>query len=146
LSRICTGFVVSGAQCLVGVDPDYHLAVLARSFHHMPPPVAARVFSEGTRAADKLLIIDLPRPPSLLHILCIAWALPFTPMPALHDGIISLLRAYSPSALRAIAHYADPAITIEFRKAPSRVPPTVAVASHARRTGNRRRDREPSTR
>jgi hypothetical protein len=22
LSRICTGFVVSGAQCLVGVDPD----------------------------------------------------------------------------------------------------------------------------
>jgi hypothetical protein len=37
------------------------------------------VFAEGTRAAHKLLIIDLRRPPSLLLILKLALRLPFTP-------------------------------------------------------------------
>ena len=71
---------------------------------------AARVFAEGTRAADKLLIIDLPRPPSPLHMLRLAAMLPFAPfVPFVHDGVISSLRCYSPSALRALAAHADPA-------------------------------------
>src|ERR1700757_3678984 len=45
----------------------YDLAVFALSLHHLPPELAARVFAEGTRAANKLLIIDLPRPPPPLH-------------------------------------------------------------------------------
>jgi acyl-CoA synthetase (AMP-forming)/AMP-acid ligase II len=51
-------------------------------------------------------------------------------------------RAYSPSALRALAHYADPAIRVEFRT--RRFGLTAAVASRARQTGNR--DRQPRSR
>jgi hypothetical protein len=70
----------------------------------------------------------------------LAAVLPFTRLiPLTHDGVISSVRAYSPSALRALAHYADPAITVEFRTL--RLGPMVAVASRARQTGNR--DREP---
>jgi SAM-dependent methyltransferase len=51
------------ATALDAADGEFDLAVFALSFHHLPPAAAARVISEGTRAADKLLIIDLPRPP-----------------------------------------------------------------------------------
>jgi hypothetical protein len=45
--------------------------------------------------------------------------LPLTMLvPVVHDGFISLLRAYSPSALSALARYADPAITLELRRGP----------------------------
>jgi SAM-dependent methyltransferase len=108
----------------------YDLAVFALSLHHLPPELAARVFAEGTRAAKKLLIIDLRRSPVPVHLVGLAVALPFTGLvPLIHDGFISSLRAYSPSALRALAHYADPAITVEFRGWP--LGPTVAVASRA---------------
>jgi SAM-dependent methyltransferase len=97
-------------------DGQFDLAVFALSFHHLPPAAASRVFAEGTRAADKLLIIDLPRPPTPLHLLRLATMLPFAPfVPFVHDGVISSLRAYSPSALRALANHADPAITLELR-------------------------------
>jgi hypothetical protein len=42
-----------------GAIEDYGLAVFALSLHHLPAALAARVFAEGTRAANKLLIIDL---------------------------------------------------------------------------------------
>ena len=104
--------------------------MFALSLHHLPPELAARVFAEGTRAANKLLIIDLRRTPVPVHLVGLAVALPFTGLvPLIHDGFISSLRAYSPSALRALAHHADPAITVEFRSWP--FGPTVAVASRA---------------
>jgi hypothetical protein len=72
----------------------------------------------------------------------LAVELPFTRLsPFAHDGFISSLRAYSPSALRALAHYADTAITVEFRS--RRWGPVVVVASRARQTDNRHADREP---
>jgi hypothetical protein len=40
-------------------------------------------------------------------------ALPLAMVPYWHDAFISSLRAYSPSALRALARYADPAITVK---------------------------------
>jgi methyltransferase family protein len=49
------------ATAIDAPDGYYDLAVFALSFHHLPPRPAARVFAEGTRAADKLLIIDFPR-------------------------------------------------------------------------------------
>jgi len=110
--------------------PDRHfdLAVFAFSFHHLPPSLASRVFAEGTRAAAKLLIIDLPRPPSPLHILRLAAMLPLAPLvPFVHDGVISSLRCYSPSALRALATHADPEIHVELRG--GLMSPQVVVAS-----------------
>jgi SAM-dependent methyltransferase len=110
--------------------PDRHfdLAVFAFSFHHLPPSLASRVFAEGTRAAAKLLIIDLPRPPSPLHILRLAAMLPLAPLvPFVHDGVISSLRCYSPSALRALAAHADPEIHVELRG--GLMSPQVVVAS-----------------
>lgn len=34
-------------------------------------------------------------------------------LPFAHDGLISWLRAYSPSALRSLARHTDPAIEVE---------------------------------
>ncbi|GAC1401382.1 MAG: class I SAM-dependent methyltransferase [Mycobacterium sp.] len=116
------------ATAIDAVDGQFDLAVFAFSFHHLPPTLAARVFAEGTRVADKLVIIDLPRPPSPLHIARLAVMLPLAPLvPFVHDGVISSLRSYSPSALRALAAHAGPAITLELRG--GLMGPQVAVAS-----------------
>lgn len=102
------------ATAIDAPDGHFDLAVFALSLHHLPPPLAARVFAEGTRVAAKLLIIDLPRLPSILHIVQLATMLPFAAaFPFVHDGVISSLRAYSPSALRALAEYADSAIDLQ---------------------------------
>lgn len=67
------------------------------------------MFAEGTRVATTLVIIDLPRPPTPLHLLRLATMLPWAPfVPFVHDGVISSLRCYSPSALRALAAHAHP--------------------------------------
>lgn len=120
------------ATAIDAPDGHYDLAVFALSLHHLPPELAAQVFAEATRAAKKLLIVDLPRPPAPLHLMLLAVVLPLTRIsPLQHDGFISSLRAYSPSALRALANHADPAITVEFRTGRG-LGPTVAVASRAR--------------
>jgi ubiquinone/menaquinone biosynthesis C-methylase UbiE len=130
------------ATAIDAPDGSYDLVVFALSLHHLPPAMAARVFAEGTRVANKLLIIDLRRPPAPLHLVLLAMNLPLTKLfPLAHDGVISSLRAYSSSALRALAHYADPTINIEFRK--RRLGPIAVVASRVRQTDNRGRDREP---
>lgn len=116
------------ATAIDAADQAFDLAVFALSFHHLPPEAAAQVFAEGTRAATKLVIIDLPRPPAPLHVLRLATMLPFaTVLPFVHDGVISSLRAYSPSALRALAAHADPAIDVELRS--GLLGPQVVVAS-----------------
>jgi SAM-dependent methyltransferase len=107
---------VMDAAAIDAPDRHFDLAVFALSFHHLPPSLASQVFAEGTRVAAKLVIIDLPRPPSLLHIVRLATMLPLAPVvPVVHDGVISSLRCYSPSALRALAGHADPAIEVELR-------------------------------
>lgn len=116
------------ATAIDAPDGHYDLALFALSLHHLPPEQAARVFAEGTRAAKKLVIIDLRRPPAPLHVVVLAAVLPFTRLiPLAHDGVISSLRAYSPSALTALAKHADPAINVEFRT--RALGPTVVVAS-----------------
>jgi SAM-dependent methyltransferase len=116
------------ATAIDSPDTHFDLAVFAFSFHHLSPALASRVFDEGTRVADKLVIIDLPRPPSPLHLLRLAAMLPLAPVvPFVHDGVISSLRCYSPSALRALATHADPAIEVELRG--GMLNPQVAVAT-----------------
>lgn len=122
------------ATAIDAPDGNYDLAVFALSLHHLPPERAAQVFAEGTRAAKKLLIIDLRRWRAPLQLGLLTFTLPFTGVvPPLHDAVISSLRAYSPSALRALAEYADPAITVEFRSRPRGA--TALVASRPQRTG-----------
>lgn len=115
------------ATAIDAPDGHFDLAVFVLSFHHLPPAAAAKALAEGTRAAAKLLIIDLPRPPSPLHVLRLATMLPFVPwLPFIHDGVISSLRTYSPSALRALAEHADPTIDLDLRG--GLMSPQVAVA------------------
>ncbi|MDH6196195.1 ubiquinone/menaquinone biosynthesis C-methylase UbiE [Mycobacterium frederiksbergense] len=117
---------VMDATAIDAPDGHFDLAVFALSLHHLPPEPAAKVFDEGTRAAKKLLIIDVRRPSPPLHLAMLAAVLPFTRVAVIHDAAISGLRAYSPSALRVLAHHADPAISVDFRD--HRTGPTVALA------------------
>lgn len=114
------------ATAIDAPDGHFALAVFACAFHHLPPTTAAAVLAEGTRVADKLLIIDLPRPPAPLHVLRLATMLPLAPfIPFVHDGVISSLRSYSPSALRALADHAG--VDIELRG--GLLSPQIAVAT-----------------
>ncbi|MGW0159949.1 class I SAM-dependent methyltransferase [Mycobacterium sp. NPDC003323] len=114
------------ATAIDAAEQQFALAVFAMSFHHLPPAAAAAVLAEGTRVAGKLLIIDLPRPPAPLHMLRLAGMLPLAPfIPFVHDGLISSLRSYSPSALRALADHAG--VDIELRS--SLFGPQVAVVT-----------------
>lgn len=107
-------------------DGEFALAVFALSFHHLPPALASKVLAEGTRVADKLVVIDLPRPPSPLHLLRLATMLPLAPfVPFVHDGVISSLRCYSPSAMRALAAHAG--VDVEVRT--GLMSPQVTVAT-----------------
>ncbi|WP_370065552.1 class I SAM-dependent methyltransferase [Mycobacterium sp. MAA66] len=102
------------ATAIDAADRTYDLAVFALSFHHLPPAAAARVLAEGTRVADKFVIIDLPRPPAPLHLIRLAAMLPLVPfVPFVHDGLISSLRTYSPTAIRALATHAG--VQVELR-------------------------------
>ncbi|MGW4100440.1 MULTISPECIES: class I SAM-dependent methyltransferase [unclassified Mycobacterium] len=104
------------ATAIDAADGSYDLALFALSFHRLRPAQAARVFAEGTRVADTLLIIDLPRPPAPLHLLGVATMLPAAVLlPFVHDGVISSLHSYSPSALRSLARHADPSIELTLR-------------------------------
>jgi len=115
------------ATAIDAPDGSFDLAVFALSFHHLPPPLAAQVIAEGTRVANKLLIIDLARLPSLLHIATLATIAPFTLVwPFAHDGFISLLRSYSASAMRALAAHADTGIEVEI--VPSSIDRQVVIA------------------
>ncbi|OBA84207.1 hypothetical protein A9W99_05230 [Mycobacterium sp. 1164966.3] len=123
------------AAAIDAPDGCYDLAVFANSLHHLSPRLAARVFAEGTRVADKLLIIDISRMRPALHLLDLALILPLAMVvPYWHDAFISSLRTYSPSALRALARYASPTITLELRRHPAWFPgsPQIALASLAR--------------
>lgn len=85
-------------------DREFDVAVFAFGLHHLSPISAARMLAEGTRVAEELIVVDISRPPSPLHLLRLAVIGPWAPLiPFLHDAAISSLRAYSPSAIRTLA-------------------------------------------
>ncbi|MCV7176637.1 class I SAM-dependent methyltransferase [Mycolicibacterium sphagni] len=95
------------ATAIDAADGSFDLAVFALSFHHLRPAQAARVLAEGARVAGEMLVIDLPRVPSPLHVAKLAALAPLALWwPFAHDGLISSLRSYSPSALRALGAHA----------------------------------------
>jgi ubiquinone/menaquinone biosynthesis C-methylase UbiE len=106
-------------------DRAFDVAVFAMSFHHLPPPLAARVLAEGTRVADRCVIIDLARPPAPLHLIRLATMAPLALVwPFAHDGLISFLRSYSPSAFRELARHAR----VQVQVPPAGFGPQVVVA------------------
>lgn len=106
-------------------DDTFDVAVFALSFHHLPPEKAARVLTEATRVAPSFVIVDLARPPAPLHLIRLATVAALAPVwPFAHDGLISSLRAYSPSALRVLAAHAG----VEMDVRPAGMGPQVAVA------------------
>jgi hypothetical protein len=110
--------------------------VFALAFHHLPPAVAARAIAEATRVAKRFLVIDLKRRSPLGTLLFPVVTLPLNLVlmpwswiqPSLHDGFISALRAYSPSAMQALGRAANPEMSVEMLPSPTRFgPPSLTV-------------------
>ena len=103
-------------------SPDYHydVAVFTQSMHHLPPHMVAAVLREGTRVAKTLVIIDLWRSPVFyaLAVPLAPMAVPLFGFPTLHDGLISLRKAYSTSALRTLAAECGAEVHLRTRFAP----------------------------
>jgi SAM-dependent methyltransferase len=127
---------VVDATAINAPDDSYDLVVFAQAFHHLPPAVAYRAIAEGTRVGKRFLVIDLERRTPLgfmlfsglrpvLQLAVLPWS---SLRPLLHDGYISALRAYSPSALEALGRAADPAMRIEFLPSAKGLgPPSITV-------------------
>jgi SAM-dependent methyltransferase len=98
-------------------DQEFDLAVFALSFHHLLPADAAAVLYEGTRVARRFLIVDLVRAPIPLMVAVLpALALGGVFSAAIHDGWVSILRAYSRDAIRQLANAANARIELSFQR------------------------------
>jgi SAM-dependent methyltransferase len=127
---------VVDATAIDAADDSYDLVVFALAFHHLPPAVACRAIAEATRVGKRFLVIDLKRRSPLATMLFPVVTLPISLallpwswiQPSLHDGFISALRAYSPSAMEALGRAADPGMNIEILPSPTRLgPPALRV-------------------
>ncbi|WP_156688791.1 class I SAM-dependent methyltransferase [Mycobacterium sp. Marseille-P9652] len=127
---------VIDATAIDAADDSYDLVVFALAFHHLPPAVACRAIAEATRVGKRFLVIDLQRRNPLATMLFPVLALPMNLAlvpwswiwPTVHDGFISALRAYSPSAMRALGRAADPAMGVEILPTKTRLgPPSMSV-------------------
>jgi SAM-dependent methyltransferase len=112
---------VVDAADIDAAEGSFDLVVFAQSFHHLPPDLAARAIAEATRVGREFLVIDLRRLPApMLAVFPVLSAPLMLPQllrrsgrETMHDGIISMLRSYSPSALTALGTAADPAMIVE---------------------------------
>jgi SAM-dependent methyltransferase len=80
---------------------SYDLAIFTQALHHLEPRQVVRLLEEGTRVAERFLIIDAWRNPLLLLAAPAFWLL--GNFGSFHDGIISLRRMYSARALEYLA-------------------------------------------
>ncbi len=111
---------VVDATAINADDDSYDLVVFALAFHHLPPAAAVRTIAEATRVGKRFLVIDLKRPHPLgaifLPLMAVPAALAVMVRPSsrhvIHDGFISVLRAYSQPALVALGEAADPQMRI----------------------------------
>jgi SAM-dependent methyltransferase len=113
---------VIDATAIDAADDSYDLVVFAQAFHHLPPDTACRAIAEATRVAKRFLVIDLKRLPAPALILPAVMMAPLAGLhPVIHDGRISILRAYSRSAFVALGTTADPQLRIDFLPSTSRL-------------------------
>lgn len=128
---------VIDATSIAYPDNSFDLVVFAASFHHLPPRTAYQAIAEATRVGRQFLVIDLERPsplamiPSLLLMPLMTPRLLVTSPSALlatmHDGSISMLRAYSRSAMVALGKAADASMLVDFLPRQNKRPPAMAV-------------------
>ena len=105
---------------------SYDLVVFALAFHHLPPAVGVKAIADATRVGKRFLVVDLKRMPSVALLLAplaspvmLLMRRPLSAATALmHDGFISGLRAYSPSAFTALGKAAHPDMRIQFLPMP----------------------------
>ncbi|MGH3468406.1 MAG: class I SAM-dependent methyltransferase [Thermocrispum sp.] len=107
-------------------DLSWDVAVFTTSLHHLEPPQVRKVFLEGTRVARRLLVVDLWRHPAMMSLVPVMVFI--GGIAATHDGVISLRKAYSTSALQALAGGCGAAVDLHTRFHP----PSHLVASAAR--------------
>ncbi len=131
---------VIDATAIDAADNSYDLVVFAQAFHHLPPAVACRAIAEATRVGKRFLVIDLKRRTPLATLPFAVLALPISLIlfpwswawPGLHDGFISAMRAYSPSALKALGRAADPEMRIDLLPSSTRLGPPSITALFSR--------------
>ncbi|MGY4709630.1 class I SAM-dependent methyltransferase [Mycolicibacterium sp. CBM1] len=136
---------VVDATAIDAADNSYDLVVFALAFHHLPPVTAYRAIAEATRVATKFLVVDLKRSspvgmlftPLVMAPVSLALIPPSSIIPVMHDGFISMLRAYSPEALRALGKAADPDMNVEFREQSSRLGGAPMTAVFSRPTSDK---------
>lgn len=131
---------VIDASAIGAEDDAFDLVVFAMAFHHLPPAAAVRTIAEATRVGSRFLVIDLKRPHPLGAVFLPPMAALIAPAvlvrPSLrhvvHDGVISVLRAYSRSALVALGKAADPHMRIHSLPSRSRFGPGPAAVVFSR--------------
>ncbi|WP_313896297.1 class I SAM-dependent methyltransferase [Streptomyces sp. YIM 98790] len=107
---------VIDATAIDAPDGTWDVAVFTASLHHLEPPQVRKVLAEGTRAARRLLIVDAWRHPVLLGV---APLMLLTGGAAnLHDGVISLRKVYSASAVRELAASCGAPVEVRTRFCP----------------------------
>ncbi|BBY99537.1 class I SAM-dependent methyltransferase [Mycolicibacterium fallax] len=115
-------------------DDEFDVAVFAFGLHHLSPTGAAQMFAEATRVAREVIVVDLSRPPSPLHLVRLAFVAPLAPViPFLHDVMISSLRSYSPSAIRTLVAAAAERSGTEIDVEVGRLGPDVLVRARRSR-------------
>lgn len=103
-------FRVLDATAIEAPDCSWDVAIFTTSLHHLEPAGVRNLLMEGTRVASKLVLIDAWRHPALLAIAPVllatgGWV-------TMRDGIVSLRKAYSISALRSLTNSCDAPITM----------------------------------
>jgi ubiquinone/menaquinone biosynthesis C-methylase UbiE len=127
---------VVDATAIDADDDNYDLVVFTQAFHHLPA-MAYRAIAEATRVANRFLLIDLKRHSPLLLLLTLLAMAPLSVVPRLrplmHDGFISVVRAYSRSAFVALGKAASPQMHTDFLPSASRFgpAPTIVVLSRS---------------
>jgi SAM-dependent methyltransferase len=127
-------------------DPEKHydLVVSALFFHHLPPSLAVKAIAEATRVGQTFLVVDLIRMPTPMlllmpPVLALVIGLRVRPLAAaravIHDGVISGLRAYSPSAFEELGGAADPRMHVEIHPEPKLRPGARCITFQRQRTG-----------
>lgn len=127
---------VIDASSISESDHSYDLVIFASSFHHLPPKVASQAIAEATRVGRKFVVIDIKRPSTIplalisaMSLLVGALASPRSKARAfIHDGRISSLRSYSPTAFTSLGAAADPAMVTEFLDHSDLLPSSIVVA------------------